>query len=71
MNKQKKLLLERGIFILIVFVLLGVIVITEKFGSIMIPQATKKIETYIENKYKELNLKENKVILFEDELIGV
>lgn len=62
MNKQKKLLLERGIFILIVFVLLGVIVITEKFGSIMIPQATKKIETYIENKYKELNLKENKVI---------
>ena len=62
MNKQKKLLLERGIFILIVFVLLGVIVITEKFGSIMIPQATKKIETYIENKYKELNLKENKLI---------
>ncbi len=62
MNKQKKLLLERGIFILIVFVLLGVIVITEKFGSIMIPQATKKIETYIENKYKKLNLKENKVI---------
>ena len=62
MNKQKKLLLERSIFILIVFVALGVIVITEKFGNIMIPKATKKINTYIEDKYKDLNLKKNKVV---------
>ena len=61
MNKQKKLLLERSIFILIVFVCLGIIVITEKFGNIMIPKATKKINTYIEDKYKDLNLKTNKV----------
>lgn len=61
MNKQKKLLLERGIFILIVFVALGTIVITEKFGNIMIPKATKKINSYIEEKYKDLNLKTNEV----------
>lgn len=61
MNKQKKLLLERSIFILVVFVCLGIIVITEKFGNIMIPKATKKINTYIEDKYKDLNLKTNKV----------
>ena len=61
MNKQKKLTLERGIFVVIVFVLLGIIVITEKFGNIMIPKATKKINTYIEDKYKNLNLKTNKV----------
>ena len=61
MNKQKKLLLERSIFILIVFVALGVIVITEKFGNIMIPKASKKINTYVEEKYKDLNLKTNDV----------
>ena len=61
MNKQKKLLLERSIFILIVFVALGVIVITEKFGNIMIPKASKKINTYVDEKYKDLNLKTNDV----------
>ena len=61
MNKQKKLLLERSIFILIVFVALGVIVITEKFGNIMIPKASKRINTYVEEKYKNLNLKTNDV----------
>ena len=61
MNKQKKLVLERSIFIVIVFVCLGIIVITEKFGNIMIPKATKKINTYIEDKYKDLNLKTNEV----------
>ena len=61
MNKQKKLVLERSIFIVIVFVCLGIIVITEKFGNIMIPKATKKINTYIEERYKDLNLKTNEV----------
>ena len=61
MNKQKKLSFERGIFVFIVFVLLGVIVVTEKFGDIMIPKATKKINNYIEEKYKDLNLKTNEV----------
>ena len=61
MNKQKKLTLERGIFVFIVFVLLGVIVVTEKFGDVMTPKITKKINTYIEEKYKDLNLKTNDV----------
>ena len=61
MNKQKKLTLERGIFVFIVFVLLGVIVVTEKFGDVMIPRITKKMDTYIEEKYKNLDLKTNKV----------
>lgn len=61
MNKQKKLSFERGIFVFIVFVLLGVIVVTEKFGNIMIPKIEKKINTYIEDNYKNLNLKTNNV----------
>lgn len=61
MNKQKKLSFERGIFVFIVFVLLGVIVVTEKFGSIMIPKITKKMNNYIEENYKDLNLNTNDV----------
>ena len=61
MNKQKKLSLERGIFVFIVFVVLGVIVVTEKFGSIMIPKVTKKIDNYIEENYKNLDIKKNDV----------
>ena len=61
MNKQKKLALERGIFVFVVFVILGVIVVTEKFGSVMIPKATEKINTYINDNYKDLNLKTNDV----------
>ena len=61
MNKQKKLTLERGVFAFIVFVLLGVIVVTEKFGSIMTPKITKKMHNYIEENYKNLDLKTNEV----------
>ena len=61
MNKQKKLSFERGIFVFIVFVLLGVIVVTEKFGNIMIPKATKKINNYIQENYKDLDIKTNDV----------
>lgn len=61
MNKQKKLLIQRGIFVFIVFVALGVIVVTEKFGNIMIPKITKKMNAYIEENYKKLDLKTNDV----------
>ncbi len=61
MNKQKKLIIGRGIFVFIVFVALGIIVCTEKFGNILTPKITKKINTYIEEKYKDLDLKTNKV----------
>lgn len=61
MKKQRKLIIERGIFTFIVFVLLGVIVLTEKAGNILIPKATNKINTYIEDNYKDLDLKTNDV----------
>lgn len=54
MKKQRKLVVERGIFAFIVFVLLGVIVLTEKAGGLLIPKATKKINTYIEENYKDI-----------------
>ena len=61
MDKQKKLVLERGIFVFIVFVVLGIIVFTEKFGGIMIPKVEKKINAYIEEKYKNNDFKTNEV----------
>lgn len=61
MNKQKKLQLERGIFVFIIFVVLGVIVCTEKFGSLLIPRVEKKMNTYIEEKYKDLDIKTNEI----------
>lgn len=61
MNKRKKLSFERGVFAFIVFVLLGVIIVTEKFGNIMIPKVTKKMNNYINENYKDLNLNTNDV----------
>ena len=54
MKKQKKLLIQRGIFLFIIFVSLGVIVVTEKASSFMIPRIQKKINTYINNNYNDL-----------------
>lgn len=54
MNKQKKLLIQRTIFLFIVFVSLGVIIVTEKAGTIMIPKINKKITTYINDNYSDI-----------------
>ncbi len=53
MDKRQKLVLERAIFVLIISIAFGVIIITEKMGSILIPKATKKINNYIEEKYNK------------------
>lgn len=53
MNKQKKLVLERSIFVFIIFVIFGVIIVTEKMGGMLIPKVTKKMNTYVENKYNK------------------
>ena len=53
MNKQKKLVLERSIFVLIIFVAFGVIITTEKMGGLLIPKVTKKLTNYIEDKYNK------------------
>ena len=53
MKKQKKLLFARSIFILIIIILFGIIIITEKAGGILIPKAENKFNDYIEKNYKE------------------
>lgn len=54
MNKQKRLIIERSIFVFIIFVILGVIVFTEKAGSLLIPRVKGKIDNYVEENYKEI-----------------
>ena len=53
MKKQKKLLFARSIFVLIIIVIFGTIIITEKAGGILIPKAEKKFTEYLEKNYKE------------------
>jgi len=62
MNKQKKLVLGRSIFVFIIFVAFGVIILTEKMGDFFIPKITNKMNDYIEDKYnkEEFNLEEVK-----------
>lgn len=57
MKKQNKLLIQRGMFLFIIFVLLGIIIVTEKAHTFMIPRINKKIENYINNNY--LDIKES------------
>lgn len=54
MDKQKQLVLERGIFVVIVFVILGIIVFTEKAGGLFIPKVKDKMNDYIEENYKDI-----------------
>jgi len=56
MKEQKKLIIGRGIFAFIVFVCLGVIVVTEKSGEYLIPRAKEKMNSYLEEKYKDEQL---------------
>ena len=60
MQKQKQLLFARNIFLFIVIVAFGVIIFTEKAGPMFLPKAEKKINNYINKKYKN---EKNKFIL--------
>ena len=60
MKKQKQLLFARSIFLFIIIIAFGVIIFTEKAGKILIPKADKKLNNYINNKYK--NEKDNFII---------
>lgn len=57
MDKQKKLVFERSIFVFIICVIFGVIIVTEKMGGLLIPKVTKKMNTYIEEKYNKEEFK--------------
>lgn len=54
MKQQKRLLIGRGIFVFITFVALGVIVVTEKAGDLLIPRIQKKMDNYINDNYKDI-----------------
>ena len=55
MNKQRRLLLSRNIFILIIFICFGVIVVTEKSRDLLIPKAEEKLSKYLEETYPNLD----------------
>ena len=54
MKKQKSLTLGMGIFTFLVIVAFGSIIVTEKASIIMAPRIEKKVEKYINNKYKDV-----------------
>lgn len=53
MEKERRLVFARGIFVFIIFVIFGVIIVTEKATTFMTPKVIKKVNTYIEENYKE------------------
>ena len=54
MKKEKRLFWARNVFAFVVFVSLGVIVVTEKAKEVLIPKVQEKMEEYIENTYPDL-----------------
>ncbi len=57
MKKQKKLLFARNIFFFFIIIIFTIIIMSEKKDTILIPKATKKITSYIENKYNKDDFK--------------
>lgn len=64
MEKQSKLTLYMGMFYMLVILLLGLIIITEKEKDFLIPKIKKNITSYLEEKYQDeiKNFKYNKII---------
>ena len=52
MNKEKKLLLQRNIFVMILFIAFGTIIISEKSAQFLLPKAEEKIKSYFEEHYE-------------------
>jgi len=57
MKKQKQLTISMAIFTFIVFVSLGVIVVTEKSSVLLIPKVEEKLTNYLYEEYPELKNK--------------
>ncbi len=53
MEKRSKLTLYMGMFYMLVILLLGLIIITEKKKDFLIPKIKKDINNYLEEKYKD------------------
>ena len=54
MKQEKHLLIARNVFAFIVFVILGVIVVTEKGKGILIPKVEKEMQDYLVEKYPDI-----------------
>ena len=53
MHKQKKLLLARNIFVLVIIIAFGIIILGEKSSVLLIPKAEEKFNDYIETNYQD------------------
>lgn len=60
MTEQKRLLLSRNIFILMIFIALGTIVVSEKSKDIFLPKAEEKLSIYLKDNYSNLEGEVNK-----------
>ncbi len=54
MNKQRRLLFARNVFLFVIFVCFGVIIVTEKSSGLLIPRVKAKMEDYINSNYSEI-----------------
>ena len=55
MHKQKKLLLARNIFVLVIIIAFGIIILGEKSSVLLIPKAEEKFNEFIRSKRPESN----------------
>ena len=60
MQKQKHLLFARNVFLFIIFVIFGVIIVTEKSAGILTPKIQEEMDAYIENNYSSITNSINK-----------
>lgn len=64
MQKQRRLLLARNIFLFIIFICFGVIIVTEKASGLLIPRVEEKMKNYLDSNYSDIqnNIKMSDVI---------
>ena len=54
MEKQKRLLFARNVFLFVICVCFGVIIVTEKASGLLIPKVEKKMQEYLNTNFSEL-----------------
>ena len=54
MEKQRRLLFARNVFLFIIFVCFGVIIVTEKASGLLIPRVEKKMKEYLNTNYQDI-----------------
>ena len=54
MKEQDKLTLQMILLFFVIFVFFGVIIVNEKISPLKIPKVTEKLETYLNENYKDI-----------------